>query len=158
MSMKRGPWGQPGQRIYPTGGDPDKRQFESDVSERERQRKYARAEQRGGEHFLPGATMSLEAGERAFEQGQRDKCAGGFLFGLKMLWSTIIHMGMYSDDPTIARQAIVLTAREEIGRQRQITAANHATDQARDDERMAAMASHMARAIFDEAERRRDAS
>lgn len=156
MSMKYGPWGQPGRRIFPTGGNLNKRRFESAQSEKERQRDISRCEVReDGEHYLPGATMSMEAGERAFEQGQRYKCRGGFKAAVQTVWATVVHMGMYSSDPTIARQAIVMTAREELGRQREITTQQRADDRARDDERMSAMAQHMARAMFDEADRRR---
>lgn len=173
MSRRTGPWGTAPNRTYRTDGDPTKRRYESDERENWRRARYAAAEVRAdGEHYnwpvgnVKEVTLSLEGGERQHDEMMGGHRPGGFKALLSLTAQTVWHMGMYSDDPALARMAIVHTAREQIGVQRQLSAqqqqqvaVQHAQERAQDKadraEEMEVLARAMAKAMFDEADARR---
>lgn len=141
---------------------PDMRRFDDPERERERQERYARSTLReDGEHWLDGDVCSLEQRDRIRDKNYNQyvywthKAGTGVWDFFRMAWASIWHMGMYSEDPYIARVATVHTVGEQIGIQRAMHAQERAADQAREDERMERLARTMARAMFDEADKRR---
>lgn len=130
--------------------------FEDDSWEHNRQERWDRSHVRAdGKHYLTAqATLSIEDGEVRQYEILAQKAPNGFFDFLRIVWSTIWHMGMYSNDPTIARMAIVHTAQEQIGVQRQIAAQNRAQDQALATQNARATGQAMADAFFDRLEER----
>lgn len=105
------------------------------------------------------AAQQWNAEVRAIERAANRRAFKDFW---QALWGGIFRMGMYSNDPEIARIGMIQTAERTIAGQQQTSAQNRAEDLAREqareeaqEERMVRLARVMAKEMFDEAERRR---
>lgn len=113
--------GQPGERMW-ASSDPRIRRFEREVSEQERQARYAAAfVGPKGEHYArqeqvgygpdsPDHLCSLEEQERRQNRVVFWKPKGAW----SALWSGIFSAGMYSSDPTIARIGEIETIKRQV--------------------------------------------